>query len=400
MAKTLEQYIGECKPIAEAKGYEIIGIVEPFKGVHTKMINFCPNHGEWRTSTFANFKRGKSGCPGCKNEKARQDNSKNLDYYLSECKPIAEAKGIEILGINGEFIGVHTKMINLCPEHGEWRTLTFHNLKGGSGCPKCGNKRSRNSKILPDDQHIQDFINTGKFKEGTIFTKTDKKRGRDSLWCVECPACSHDEYVQAGVCDGKFYVAGNDLKQGKIPCRCATNCHYTEAQITYRVKKAVERKGYIWVGWIGKPSVRLGKFKYGCKKHGVQIGRASGLLNHGTGCPQCANQTQQQCYINHIHDEQGILCALKFGIANNSDRRIKKQNSHNVFTMKQVQVWHFSTVKQCKDAEKRCKRVLHTEAVSKYAMPDGYTETVELSCMASIQNIYKLYGGTLQEETC
>ena len=253
---------------------------------------------------------------------------------------------------------------------------------------------------IPDDQHIQDFMQTGAFKPGTIFTKTGERVWGAILWCVECPDCSHDEYVQAGVCDGKFYARGNNLKLGKIPCRCSSRYRYTEEQITYRTKKEVESKGYVWIKWIGKPSIRNGKFKYGCKEHGEQVGCVNGLIYHGSGCPQCANKNQQQAYINYIYDEQGNLCALKFGIANDSNHRIKVQNYNNVLTMQQAQVWTFPTVKQCKDAESMCKRLLDTEVVSKYAMPEGYTETVELSCLASIQNIYKLYGGTLQEETC
>ncbi len=326
---------------------------------------------------------------------------KSIETYMEECKPIAEAKGITILGTYGEDKGVHTKMINRC-EHGhEWNTTTFNKFKSGRGCPVCRYERAGQAKTIPDDQHIQDFMNTGKFKPGTIFTNTGKraKGGRNILWCVECPVCSVDEYVQAGVCNGKFYSTGSSLKKGQTPCRCATNYHHTEEQITYRTKKEVESKGYIWIGWIGKPFAH-GKFKYRCKEHGEQIGRARDLLHQGSGCPGCAGKNQQQAYINHIYDEYGVLCALKFGITNDSDRRIKIQNYRNNHQMIRTLLYTFPTVKQCKDAEKRCKRVLHTEAVSKYSMPDGYTETVELSCMASIQNIYKLYGGTLQEETC
>lgn len=325
---------------------------------------------------------------------------KSIEQYIEECQPIAAAKGIEIIGIVEPFTGQHTKMINRCQYAHEWNTTTFKNFKTGrAGCPVCAIGKGVGKGGKTDDQHIKDFINTGKFKPGTIFTNTGKRKGSHILWMVECPVCSHDEYVQAGVCDGKFYIAGNDLKKGIIPCRCTRVYRYTKDQITYKVRKGLESKGYIWMEWISKPS-STGEFKYGCKDHGEQIGNADHLLHKGRGCPQCKGHTQQQAYINYIYDEQNLLCALKFGIANSSDRRIKEQNSHNVFTMKQSQVWHFPTVKQCKDAEKRCKRVLHTEAVSKYSMPDGYTETVELSCMASIQNIYKLYGGILQEETC
>lgn len=405
--KSIEEYMEECAPIATERGIIILGTYGEDKGSKTKMIlrgRDC-NH-EWNTTTFNHFKSG-SGCPVCAKEMESRGKAKkkNLETCLIECQPLAQERDIEIIGVVKPFKGVRTKMINRCKVcYHEWNTCSIANFKRGSGCPKCkAEKIGELGKcaVIPDDQHIQDFMNTGAFQPGTIFINTGERTGKsDSIWCIKCPICSYDEYVQAGVCDGKFYSTRGSLKNGSLACRCSTRYVFSDQQLTYRMRKELQKKDLIFIEWVGKPSVRLGKFKYGCKKHGVQIGRASSLLNHGTGCPQCANQTQQQCYINHIHDEQGILCALKFGIANNSDRRIKEQNSRNVFTMKQVQVWHFPTAKQCKDAEKRCKRVLHTEAVSKYAMPDGYTETAELSCMASIQNIYKLYGGTLQEETC
>ena len=62
---------------------------------------------------------------------------KSIEEYIEECQPIAEAKGITILGTYGEDKGAHTKMINRC-EHGhEWNTTTFHSFKDGRGCPKC-----------------------------------------------------------------------------------------------------------------------------------------------------------------------------------------------------------------------------------------------------------------------
>lgn len=390
--KSWEQYKEECQPIAESKQIQILGWTGEWKGVNTKLDLLCHCGYKWDTTSINSFKRG-SGCPMCAGQ------IKDLKTYLTECKPIAEAKGITIIGIVEPFKGARTKMMLRCRYGHEWNTCSFDSFKHGSGCLICRYENTRRSQTIPDDQHIADFFSTGKFKEGTIFTNPGERKGCDPVWMVQCPVCSHDEYVKAGLCDGKFYMTRSNLKYGHLPCRCSASYRYTAEQITYKVRKKIEKKGYVWIGWITKPS-SIGKFKYVCKSHGEQKGTANNLLNIGQGCPQCANKNQQQAYINYIYDEQDIICALKFGIANNSNRRIKEQNSRNVFTMKQGQVWHFPTVKQCKDAEKRCKRVLHTEAVSKYAMPDGYTETAELSCMASIQNIYKLYGGTLQEETC
>ncbi|QXV78235.1 hypothetical protein bas61_0106 [Escherichia phage EmilieFrey] len=315
---------------------------------------------------------------------------KSWEQYKEECQPIAESKQIQILGWTGQWKGGHTKLDLLCHCGYKWDTTSINSFKCGSGCPQC----KREKQTMSDDQHIAGFFSTGKFKEGTIFTNTGTrgKGCRHITWMVECPVCSHDEYVQAGVCDGKFYSKGHRLKQGYIPCRCG-NYQYTEDQITYRVKKEVERKGYVWVDWITKPS-SIGKFKYLCLVHGEQIGSARNLLSLGQGCPQCAGHNQQQLYINIVKDND-IIVALKFGISKDSDRRLNGQNSRNLFFMERICLYDFSTVKQCKAAERAIKKKLKTGILTERELKDGYTETVSVSDLENLQKIITQYGGKL-----
>lgn len=319
---------------------------------------------------------------------------KSWEQYKEECIPIAESKQIQILGWTGQWKGVYTKLDLLCHCGYKWDTTSINSFKCGSGCPQCRRKNIRKSQTMSDDQHIADFFSTGEFKEGTIFTNTGTrgKGCRNIIWMVECPVCSHDEYVQAGVCDGKFYSEGDNLKRGYIPCRCG-NYRYTEDQITYRVKKEVEGKGYVWVDWITKPS-SIGKFKYLCLVHGEQIGSAHNLLSLGRGCPMCAGHSQQQLYINIVKDDN-IIVALKFGIAKDSDRRLNIQNSRNLFFMERICLYDFSTVKQCKAAERAIKKKLKTGILTARELKDGHTETVSVSDLENLQKIITQYGGKL-----
>ena len=385
--KSWEQYKEECQPIANNKGIEILGYVEPFIGCDTKMILRCRQEHEWKTCSISNFKHGKS-CPICAGKR------KTLENYLAECQPLAVERGIEILGINGEFIGSRTKMILRCRYGHEWNTCDFVNFKRGSGCLLCGYENIRKLQTISDDQHIADFFSTGKFKEGTIFINTGERKGRsNTVWMVECPVCSHDEYVQAGVCDGKFYTTLTNLKHGHLPCRCTKSYRYTAEQITYKVRKEIEKKGYVWVDWITKPS-SIGKFKYLCLVHGEQIGSARNLLSLGRGCPQCAGHSQQQLYINIVKDND-IIVALKFGITKDSDRRLNSQNSRNLFFMGCICLYDFSTVKQCKAAERAIKKKLKTGILTARELKDGHTETVSVSDLENLQKIIIQYGGKL-----
>lgn len=387
--KSWEQYKEECQPIANNKGIEILGYVEPFIGCDTKMILRCRQEHEWKTCSISNFKHGNS-CPICSGKKPL-----TWETELPILEEIAQKKGYQVLGYVGEWKGNKTKLDLLCHCGNRWQSTAIHQFKGGRGCPQCRGENTRKALTMSDDQHIADFFSTGKFKEGTIFTNTGtrSKGCRHSIWMVECPVCSHDEYVQAGVCDGKFYSEGNNLKRGCIPCRCG-NYRYTEDQITYRVKKEVEGQGYVWVGWIGKPSRSHGKFKYLCLVHGEQTGRANNLLSLGQGCPQCAGHNQQQLYINIVKDND-IIVALKFGIAKDSDRRLNIQNSRNMFFMERICLYDFSTVKQCKAAERAIKKKLKTGILTERELKDGYTETVSVSDLENLQEIITQHGGKL-----
>lgn len=399
--KSIEEYMEECAPIATERGIIILGTYGEDKGSKTKMIlrgRDC-NH-EWNTTTFNHFKRG-SGCPVCAKEMESRGKAKkkNLETCLIECQPLAQERDIEIIGVVKPFKGVRTKMINRCKVcNHEWNTCSIANFKRGSGCPKCkAEKIGELGKcaVIPDDQHIQDFMNTGAFQPGTIFINTGERTGKsDSIWCIKCPICSYDEYVQAGVCDGKFYSTRGSLKNGSLACRCSTRYVFSDQQLTYRMRKELQKKDLIFIEWVGKPSVRLGKVKFGCKEHGEHIARAANLLNHGQGCPQCAGHSQQQLYINIVKDDD-IIVALKFGIAKDSDRRLNSQNSRNMFRMERICLYDFSTVKQCKATERAIKKKLKTGILTARELKDGYTETVSVSDLENLQKIITQYGGKL-----
>ncbi|QXV83845.1 hypothetical protein bas60_0110 [Escherichia phage PaulScherrer] len=376
--------------IAKERGFTFIGLAEEWRGVRTKIRIVCPKHGEWNTTHIIDFRNGR-GCPICSGKKPL-----TWETELPILAEIAQKKGYQVLGYVGKWKGCYTKLDLLCHCGNRWDTTSINSFKNGNGCPLCRRENIRKAKTISDDQHIADFFSTGKFKEGTIFTNTGKRscsKSGDIIWMIECPVCSHDEYVQAGVCDGKFYSRGSDLKQGSIPCRCATSYHYTENQITYKVRKEIEKKGYVWVDWITKPS-SIGKFKYLCLVHGEQIGSARNLLTQGCGCSQCAGHSQQQLYINIVKDND-ITVALKFGIAKDSDRRLNSQNSRNLFFMERICLYDFSTVKQCKAAERAIKKKLKTGILTARELKDGYTETVSVSDLENLQKIITQYGGKL-----
>lgn len=108
----------------------------------------------------------------------------------------------------------------------------------------------------------------------------------------------------------------------------------------------------------------------------------------------CNIHRQQEAYINLIADDH-IIVGIKFGIANNSRRRVKEQNSKSLYTLEQHSVYTFPDVASCKKAERECKQELECGVVLKLDMPDGYTETTWLYNLEKIEEIYKRNGGIL-----
>lgn len=122
-------------------------------------------------------------------------------------------------------------------------------------------------------------------------------------------------------------------------------------------------------------------------------------LQQGKRPCACSHMRQQECYINWLIDDDNTTVAIKFGIANNSKRRIKRQNRHSVYTLKQHSVYEFPDVDSCKKAERECKQTLECGIVLKRDMSDGYTETTWVYNLDKIIEIYERNGGVKIENT-
>lgn len=330
---------------------------------------------------------------------------KSWEQYKAECEAVAKP-GITVLGWVGEWKGGSTNLKCHCDKHGVWESTVIRAFKTGNGCPSCGliaisqGKRDRRHS---DEDWIELFMKTGKFKNGTVFHRNRENidsQGRLDYWDYTCPTCSNDEYVRAGVCNGVFTGQQNELRRGVLSCRCATYWKLTKEQWEYRLSRLCEDKGYTFNKWKGKAWGSKAKFVYTCPIHGDQTTIASHLVR-GCGCASCAGNNQQQCYINVVKDGT-VPTAFKFGIARDSALRLRKQNRCNNFKMLPLALYEFPTTEDCKNAEKECKQTLKCRVVSKQDMPDGYTETVALTDYDKVVSIYERFGGvrldTLTEE--
>lgn len=72
-------------------------------------------------------------------------------------------------------------------------------------------------------------------------------RSTSDKWIYECPVCSTDEYVKAGVCSGKWERSSYEWKGGVLPCRCNPRCVYTQKQWEYRLDKMCSERGHTFI---------------------------------------------------------------------------------------------------------------------------------------------------------
>lgn len=130
-----------------------------------------------------------------------------------------------------------------------------------------------------------------------------------------------------------------------------------------------------------------------CPECGETGESTGGNLRKGKRPCACSPMRQQECYINWIIDDHNNAVGIKFGVANNSKRRIKNQNRLSVYEVRQHSVYTFPDVSSCKAAERACKEELETGIVLKRDMQDGYSETTWAYNLAKVKAIYERFGG-------
>ena len=125
-----------------------------------------------------------------------------------------------------------------------------------------------------------------------------------------------------------------------------------------------------------------------------EVGEASsGNLQQGKRPCACSPHRQQEAYINVLRDLNDQVVAIKFGVANNSEVRVKQQNNKCFYEVSNHSVYYFPDKKSCIMAENECIQRLACGVISKEFMPDGYTETTWAFNLDKIISIYEKHGG-------
>lgn len=217
--KTTEQFITEARAV-HGDRYDYSKTV--YKGARDKVVIICPIHGDFEQ--IASNHLAKYGCPICKFEKRKN----GVEKFISKARAI---HGDKYDYSKVEYINNSTKVIIICPEHGEFKQTPGNHILRKNGCPKCaGNARfhtneewiSRAREIHGDkyDYSLVEYKNkTSKVKiicpEHGVF----EKRPDDHIHQKSgCPACS-----ERGQSDHVYLLVDSDYKPTRMKIGITNN---------------------------------------------------------------------------------------------------------------------------------------------------------------------------------
>lgn len=132
------------------------------------------------------------------------------DQQIIRCERAARALNIRVEYVHENYTGQRTQLNAVCPEHGLWQS-DFTKIINGHGCRACA---SSAKNLKPDSVMISQFLSTGAFPDGTIFSRSSRKttQGAKNYWFVTCPECGISGEANS-----------SDLKKGGRPCICNAN---------------------------------------------------------------------------------------------------------------------------------------------------------------------------------
>lgn len=146
------------KQKCKEKGYDFNGFLDnKWIGKDTKLNLYCPKHNHsWNSSTYNNFKRDKSKCEFCSRESSSQIQMIPESKAIEKIQQICKTRNYEFKGFVDGWKGKKTYLILYCPKHNHtWNTTIYESFVRGSGCPKCGEAISKDSKRFSEEKAIE-----------------------------------------------------------------------------------------------------------------------------------------------------------------------------------------------------------------------------------------------------
>lgn len=203
-----------------------------------KVTITCHKHGDFKVRA-GNHLAG-VGCPKCSFEKLSKQKSMGGDTFMERAK-LKHENVYDYSSV--EYVNSDTKVIIICPHHGEFQQTPYKHLKG-QGCPVCGvDKRveSRKGKSInsakPAHLRANNFVRNALLVHGKKYDYSEVVY-KDSQTPVTIICPKH----------GKFQQTPNNHVQGKGCSKCNCNSVSKPEQKVHDVFPEFEQSNRVVLG--------------------------------------------------------------------------------------------------------------------------------------------------------
>lgn len=287
-SKPIEQFIEEAN--AKHNNYYDYSLTN-YINSKTKIIIICPQHGNFEQTPNDHLNGSK--CPQCAISLRTQTRTavRTLESFIEDANRIHDNKYDYS---KSKYINSDTKLIIICPEHGEFEQIPYNHLKG-KGCINCNSK----SKTKTTEQFI---IDAKKIHQDTFDYSKTKYVNTNTKVIIICHIHGEFEQVPYDHLRGKGCKdCGNQNRSMKDFISKAKVIH---GENTYDYQKVQ----YVNI----KTNVTII-----CKSHGEFQQTPSSHLA-GSGCNTCSNEIKKRALddfvtlANQLHNNRYIYDDVEY----------------------------------------------------------------------------------------
>lgn len=168
-----------------------------YVNTHTKVSIICNHHGAFSVRPVKHLHNNQL-CPVCTEEERLQDAArfKSLDQLIEHCSNVHQCAfdyvSIDTSDNAFNIITTNSKLKCYCSLHGTFIQTVNKHIYQRTGCPQCGNERSRMLRVKSTQQFIQDAIRV----QGNVYQYDNVKYvNAHTLVAITCS--EHGDFYQS-----------------------------------------------------------------------------------------------------------------------------------------------------------------------------------------------------------